>query len=141
MRISIINGPNLNLLGVREKSLYGDQSFEDYLSVLKNEFSNINLDYFQSNHEGELIDHLQQVGFSADGIIFNPGGYTHSSIALADAARSISCPVIEVHISNLSKREAYRKKSYLSEAALGTITGLGLEGYRLAIRYFIEIKK
>lgn len=132
-RIQIINGPNLNLLGKREPSVYGSQSFEEYLSELKKLFPDIELSYFQSNSEGEIIDMLQQVGFELDGIIINAGAYTHTSIAIADAIRAISTPVIEVHISNVFKRESFRHHSYLSEACKGCIVGFGMDSYRLAI--------
>jgi 3-dehydroquinate dehydratase II len=132
-RIQIINGPNLNLLGKREPTVYGNQSFEAYLQELKNQFPNLQLDYFQSNIEGELINKLHEVGFSYDGIVLNAGAYTHTSIAIADAIRSITVPVLEVHISNVFKREAYRHHSYLSEACKGCIVGFGMDSYRLGI--------
>ncbi len=136
MQIAIINGPNLNLLGKREPEVYGHQSFEDYFVQLKTAFPHIRFSYFQSNVEGELINHLQQVGFSVDGIIFNPGGYTHTSVALGDAIAAISSPVVEVHISNIFAREDFRKISHVSAQCKGTITGLGLKGYELAFQYF-----
>src|ERR1700733_10705963 len=137
MRINIINGPNLNLLGVREPSVYGKQSFEEYLEGLQQQFPEVSFQYFQSNVEGELIDELQRVGFSADGIILNPGGYTHTSVAIGDAIAAIETPVIEVHISNVSAREEFRKISHVSARAKGTIMGLGLKGYELAVQYFL----
>ena len=136
MKLIIINGPNLNLLGIREKEIYGETSFEEYYKSLKNKFRNINLEYFQSNHEGELIEKIQEIGFSYDGIIINGGGFTHTSIALRDAIASASTPAIEVHISNILSREDFRKKSYLSDVWKGIISGLGLMGYEYAINYF-----
>ena len=132
-RIQIINGPNLNLLGKREPTVYGNQTFEAYLQELKNQFPSLQLDYYQSNIEGELIDKLHEVGFSYDGIVLNAGAYTHTSIAIADAIRSITTPVLEVHISNVFKREAYRHHSYLSDACKGCIVGFGMDSYRLGI--------
>ena len=136
MKLIIINGPNLNLLGIREKEIYGETSFEEYFKSLKNKFRDINLEYFQSNHEGELIEKIQEVGFAYDGIIINGGGFTHTSIALRDAIASVSTPAIEVHISNILSREDFRKKSYLSDVCEGIISGLGLMGYEYAINYF-----
>ena len=136
MKLIIINGPNLNLLGIREKEIYGETSFEEYYKSLKNKFRNINLEYFQSNHEGELIEKIQEIGFSYDGIIINGGGFTHTSIALRDAVASVSTQAIEVHISNILSREDFRKKSYLSDVCKGIISGLGLMGYEYAINYF-----
>ena len=136
-RIQIINGPNLNLLGKREPSVYGNQSFESYLEELKTRFPEIELSYFQSNVEGELVNKLQEVGFDAEGIIMNAGAYTHTSIAIADAIRSITAPVIEVHISNVYQRESYRHQSYLSAVCKGCIIGFGLDSYRLAIESFL----
>lgn len=133
-RIIIINGPNLNLLGKREPSVYGNQSFDSYFQKLKDTFGEeVELEYFQSNVEGELINKIQEVGFSFDGIILNAGAYTHTSIAIADAIRAITTPVIEVHISNVFTREAYRHHSYLSEVCKGCIVGFGLDSYRLAV--------
>lgn len=132
-RIQIINGPNLNLLGTREPSVYGSETFEAYYHKLKAQYPAIEIDYFQSNHEGAIIDKLHETGFSVDGIILNAGAYTHTSIAIADAIRSITVPVIEVHISNVFKRESFRHHSYLSEACKGCIVGFGLDSYRLAI--------
>lgn len=141
MKLLIINGPNLNLLGVREKSIYGSESFENYLEKLKTRYPDVDLAYFQSNIEGELINKLHQEGFSADGIILNAGGYTHTSIALADAISAITSPVMEVHISNIYARESFRHHSYLSSRCKGVICGLGMEGYRLAIEYFLNQPK
>jgi 3-dehydroquinate dehydratase II len=137
MQITIINGPNLNLLGKREPDVYGNQSFEQYLTGLRQQFPAITFDYFQSNVEGELIDKLQQAGSAADGIILNPGGYTHTSVAIGDAIAAIKAPVIEVHISNVHAREEFRRLSHVSAKARGTIAGLGLKGYELAVRYFL----
>lgn len=138
MKIAIINGPNLNMLGKREPSVYGSVSFESYFEDLKNEFGNIILDYFQSNHEGALIDYIQKTGFEYDGIILNAGAYTHTSVAIADAIRSITAPVVEVHISNVHKRETFRQHSYIAPVALGTISGFGLHSYKLALLYFLK---
>ena len=136
MKIAIINGPNLNLLGKREPSVYGTESFEDFLSYIKGKYTHIEFSYFQSNVEGEIINELHRVGFDHDGIIFNPGGYTHTSVAIGDAVAAISAPVIEVHISNVYAREEFRKTSFISPKAKGIISGLGLKGYELAIGYF-----
>lgn len=137
MKIAIINGPNLNLLGTREPGVYGSQTFEAYFGDLKARFPAVEFDYFQSNIEGELIDQLQKVGFTYDGIIMNPGGYTHTSVAIGDAIASITTPVIEVHISNVHAREAFRHISHVSAKARGTIVGLGLKGYELAVQFFL----
>ena len=137
-RIQIINGPNLNLLGKREPSIYGAQSFDEYLQDLKLRFPAVQLDYFQSNIEGELINKIHQVGFDYDAIIINAGAYSHTSIAIADALRAISTPALEVHISNVYKRESFRHHSYLSEACKGSIIGLGLDVYRLAIEHVVN---
>jgi len=137
-RIQIINGPNLNLLGKREPSVYGNQSFEVYFQELKVLFPGVQFDYFQSNTEGFLIDKLQETGFIFDGIILNGGAYTHTSIAIADAIRSITTPVVEVHISNVFKREDYRHHSYLSEVCKGCIVGFGFDSYRLAVEAIIR---
>ncbi len=137
MRIQIINGPNLNLLGVREPSVYGKMSFNEYFIFLQETFPDIQLEYFQSNIEGEMINKLHEVGFEFDGIILNAGGYTHTSVALADAISAIKTPVIEVHISNTAKREKFRHHSYISAPCLGTIAGFGLHSYRLAVDYFL----
>ena len=135
-KIAILNGPNLNLLGLREPDVYGKSSFEDYLAALKISHPNVDFSYFQSNIEGELINELQRVGFSADGIIFNPGGYTHTSVAIGDAIAAITTAVVEVHISNIFAREEFRKISHVSAKAVGVISGLGLKGYELALGYF-----
>jgi len=137
MQIAIINGPNLNLLGIREPEVYGSQTFDQYLETLRQLFPAVSLHYFQSNVEGELVDELQRVGFSSDGIILNPGGYTHTSVAIGDAIAAIPAPVIEVHISNVQAREEFRRISHVSSKAKGTITGLGLKGYELAVRSFL----
>lgn len=139
LNIIIINGPNLNLLGRREPSIYGEDTFEDFLLHLRGLFvdADVEIHYFQSNHEGQLIDKLQEVGFTYDGIILNAGAYTHTSIAIADAIAAIESPVIEVHISNVHKREAFRHHSYISAVSEGVIVGLGLRGYELAVQYFI----
>ncbi len=135
MKVIIINGPNLNLLGKREPEIYGSQTFENYYDTLTAAFSGITLAYYQSNVEGELINKLHETGFSYDGIILNAGGYTHTSVALADAVAAISTPVIEVHISNIFAREEYRQISLLSKHCKGIISGLGLAGYALALQY------
>ncbi|SDC74865.1 3-dehydroquinate dehydratase [Algoriphagus faecimaris] len=137
MKIQIINGPNLNLLGKREPEVYGSQSFETYLDTLREQFPQIQLDYFQSNIEGEIIDKIHEVGFSYEGILLNAGGYTHTSVAISDAVSGVSTPVLEVHISNIYKREEFRHKSIISKSCVGMISGLGLKGYELAIRYFL----
>lgn len=137
MKIQIINGPNLNLLGVREPGIYGNQSFEDYLKQLQLIYPQVDIEYYQSNVEGELINKLHEVGFSWDGIILNAGGYTHTSVALADAISGIKTPVIEVHISNIYSREAYRHISLTGKNCKGVLTGFGMDGYRLAIESFI----
>lgn len=137
MEIIIINGPNLNLLGKREPGIYGEDSFEDFLLHLRGQFHELNIQYFQSNHEGALIDKLHEIGFSYDGIILNAGAFTHTSIALADAIAAIETPVIEVHISNVFKREAFRHHSYLSAHCEGIIAGFGLRGYELAVQYLL----
>ncbi len=136
MKIAIINGPNLNLLGKRETDIYGNKSFEEFFQELKKKHSGIELFYFQSNVEGELINELQRIGFEYDGIILNPGGYTHTSVAIGDAIAGIKTPVIEVHISNIHAREDFRKLSHVSAKAKGTIVGLGLKGYELALLSF-----
>ncbi len=138
MKLIIINGPNLNLLGKREPEIYGSQSFEKFMEELKERFSDHQLEYFQSNHEGALIDKLHEVGFDYDGIIFNPGAYTHTSIALRDAISAITTPVFEVHISNLAEREDFRQQSYVSDVCVGSISGMGLEGYAVAIDATID---
>lgn len=132
-RIQIINGPNLNLLGRREPGVYGSRSFEDYLQELRSRYPDIQLDYYQSNHEGELVDCIHACGFNADGIVINAGAYTHTSVALHDALRAVSAPAVEVHISNVHQREEFRHHSFLSAACRGVICGFGLDSYRLAI--------
>ena len=133
MKIQIINGPNLNLLGVREPGIYGSESFEAFLPQLKAKFPDVEIDYYQSNIEGELINKMQEVGFKYDGIVLNAGAYTHTSVALHDCIRSLKCPVIEVHISNVHQREEFRHKSMISAACKGVICGFGLDSYHLAI--------
>ena len=137
MKIAIINGPNLNLLGKRETNVYGSQSFEDYLAELTIKFPSVSFDYFQSNVEGEIINELQRVGYTYDGIILNPAGYTHTSVALGDAIAAIKAPVVEVHISNVHAREEFRKISHVSGKAAGSIIGLGLKGYELATHWLL----
>lgn len=137
MKIIIINGPNLNLLGVREQSVYGNKSFEEFYKNLKKEFEKINLEYFQSNVEGELINKIHEVGFTFEGIILNAGGYTHTSVALADALAAIKTPVIEVHISNIFAREEYRHNSLIAGKCKGSISGFGLNSYKLALESFL----
>lgn len=132
-KIQIINGPNLNLLGIREPGIYGNSSFESYLKELEKRYPDVEIEYFQSNVEGFLIDKLQEVGFSYDGIILNAGAYTHTSVALQDAIRSLKTPVVEVHISNVFQREEFRHHSYLSPACKGVICGFGMDSYRLAL--------
>lgn len=138
MKIAIINGPNLNLLGKRETDIYGNMPFEEFLKTLQEKYANIEISYFQSNVEGELINELQRIGFDYDGIIFNPGGYTHTSVAIGDAVAAIKTPVVEVHISNVHAREEFRKLSHVSGKAAGSIFGLGLKGYELALEWFIS---
>ncbi len=133
MRIQIINGPNLNLLGVREPGIYGSDSFESYLPKLRALYPDVEIGYYQSNVEGELINKMQEVGFDYDGMVLNAGAYTHTSVALHDCIRSLHCPVVEVHISNVHKREPFRHKSMISSACLGVICGFGLDSYRLAV--------
>lgn len=140
MQISIVNGPNLNLLGVREKSIYGARSFEDYFGELRQAFPGVDLQYFQSNHEGELIDYIHKIGFSHKGIVLNAGAYTHTSVALADAIAAVETPVVEVHISNIYAREAFRHHSYLTRNCVGIISGLGLAGYKLGVQYLLDSK-
>ena len=136
MKILIINGPNLNLLGKREPEVYGSESFESYFETLQNQFNSIELSYFQSNIEGELISKLQEVGFTYDGIIINAGAYTHTSIGIADAIKAITTPVVEVHISNTFSRETFRHQSFISPHAKGVIIGFGLKSYELALKSF-----
>jgi len=138
MNIQIINGPNLNLLGVREKSIYGDSSFEDYLVTLRKRYANITINYYQSNVEGEIINKLHEVGFSCDGIVINAGAYTHTSVAIGDAIAGITTSVIEVHISNVYKREEFRHKSLLAANCRGVIAGFGMDSYRLAVENFVN---
>lgn len=133
MKIQIINGPNINLLGKREPSVYGSRSFEDYLQELKERYPQVEFEYFQSNVEGEMINKIHEVGFDYDGIVLNAGAYTHTSIALQDAIRAITSPVVEVHISNVHQREEFRHKSMISCACIGVICGFGLDSYRLAV--------
>lgn len=137
MKLQIINGPNLNLLGVREKNIYGDQNFESYFLKLKKEFNEIELNFFQSNIEGELIDKIQKVGFTFDGIILNAAAYTHTSVGISDAVKSVTSPVVEVHISNTFAREEFRHKSFLSPNVKGIVQGFGLDSYKLAIQSFL----
>ena len=137
MKIQIINGPNLNLLGVREPGIYGSSSFESYLPTLRQRYPDVQIDYYQSNIEGELIDRMQQAGFEYDGIVLNAGAYTHTSVALYDCIRSLKTPVIEVHISNVHTREEFRHHSMISAACRGVIAGFGLDSYRLAIEAII----
>lgn len=139
MNICIINGPNLNLLGKREPEIYGSQTFDDYLTILKSKFENVELTYFQSNIEGELISKIQEVGFSYDGIILNAGAYTHTSIGIGDAVKAITTPVVEVHISNTFSREDFRHQSYISGNANGVILGFGMKSYELAVRSFLQL--
>ena len=137
MKIIIVNGPNLNLLGVREKGIYGSSSFSDYYKILTATFPNLEFEYFQSNIEGELINYLHQVGFSADGIILNAGGYTHTSVAIRDAISAITTPVVEVHISNILTREHFRHESLIGAVCRGSIMGFGFDSYRLGVESFI----
>lgn len=139
MKIQIINGPNLNLLGKREPEKYGQISFEDYFRTLKARYADIQFDYFQSNIEGELINCIHESGFSSDGIVLNPGGYTHTSVSIADAVTSVKAPVVEVHITNILSREEFRHTSLVGKYCAGTISGFGLDSYRLAIEAIIEI--
>ena len=136
-KIAIINGPNLNLLGVREPSVYGDRDFESYFKVLHNQYPDVALSYFQSNHEGAIIDKLHEIGFSVNGIVLNAGAYTHTSLAIADAIAAINAPVVEVHISNVHNRETFRHHSYLAKNCKGVICGFGFDSYRLAIESLI----
>lgn len=138
MKILILNGPNINLLGKREPGIYGNETFESFFDKLTKEFSSITLEHFQSNIEGELIDKIQEVGFSYDGIILNAGAYTHTSIGIGDAIKAVTTPVVEVHISNTFSRESFRHQSYISPVAKGVVLGFGLESYRLALLSFIS---
>jgi 3-dehydroquinate dehydratase-2 len=137
MKIAIINGPNLNLLGKREPGIYGNESFEDYFVKLKALYPSVELTYFQSNSEGGLIDHLHEIGFSYNGIVFNAGGYTHTSVAIRDAIAAIKTPVVEMHISNIHAREEFRHTSMIAAACVGSICGLGMKGYALGVAYFL----
>lgn len=139
MKIQIINGPNLNLLGTREPDIYGSSSFDQYLPQLQARYPNIEIAYYQSNIEGELINKMQEIGFSCDGIVLNAGAYTHTSVALYDCIRSLKCPVIEVHISNVHQREAFRHHSFISSACKGVICGFGLDSYRLAVEALLSL--
>jgi len=141
MRIAIINGPNLNLLGKRETDIYGNMPFETFFESLKQKFPGHELSYYQSNVEGELINEIQRVGFDVDGIVLNPAGYTHTSVAIGDAIAAIKAPVVEVHISNVHAREDFRKLSHVSGKAVGSIFGLGLAGYELAVKFLVEGKR
>ena len=141
MKIDIINGPNLNLLGKREPDKYGTVSFEDYLVTLKSRYPGIGFSYFQSNIEGEIINEIQKKGFSSEGIILNAGGYTHTSVAIADAIASVKAPVIEVHITNIAAREEFRRRSLVARSCTGTISGFGLDSYRLAVEALIGKNK
>jgi 3-dehydroquinate dehydratase-2 len=136
MKMQIINGPNLNLTGLREPGIYGNTSFETYLTRLQEKFKDIDIQYYQSNIEGEIIDKLHETGFSADGIILNAGGYSHTSVAIADAIKAIKTPVVEVHISNIFAREEYRHRSLSAAHCAGCLTGFGLKGYEMAVSYF-----
>jgi 3-dehydroquinate dehydratase-2 len=138
MKIAVINGPNLNLLGKREPGIYGNKSFEVFFDELKKKYPHIHFSYFQSNVEGELINEIQRAGFDFDGIILNPGGYTHTSVAIGDAVAGIQTRVVEVHISNVHAREDFRKHSFVSGKAAGSIFGLGLKGYELAVEWFLS---
>lgn len=138
VQIIIINGPNLNLLGVRQPEIYGTTRFEDYFADLETMFPDYNLHYYQSNHEGDIIDKLHQTGFSYHGIILNAGGFTHTSVSIADALKAITTPVIEVHISDIYNREPFRQVNYIRESSIHSIIGKGLDGYREAIEYFIR---
>lgn len=141
MNILVINGPNLNLLGKREPNVYGNTSFEKYFELLKLQYPVCNLTYFQSNHEGAIIDKIHEVGFDFDGIVLNAGAYTHTSVAILDAIKAVKSPIIEVHISNIHTREEFRHKSIIASACIGSIAGLGLDSYRLAIDYLVNRKK
>lgn len=138
MKIQIINGPNLNLLGKREPEIYGSESFEDYFENLKKRFPQVELHYFQSNVEGEMINKIHEVGFTFDAILLNAGGYTHTSVAISDAISGVTTPALEVHISNIYKREEFRHKSIISKSCVGMISGLGLKGYELGVMYFLN---
>ncbi|MDN3669584.1 type II 3-dehydroquinate dehydratase [Echinicola jeungdonensis] len=137
MKILIINGPNLNLLGKREPEIYGSKSFEDFFEELKGQFADIELSYYQSNVEGELVNKIHEAGFTYDGILLNAGAYTHTSVAISDAIAGVTTPVLEIHISNIYKREEFRHKSIISKECIGMISGLGLKSYQLGIQYFL----
>jgi len=137
MKIAIINGPNLNLLGTREPSVYGSETFEQYYETLQKDFPQVEFSYFQSNVEGELINHIQAVGFSVDGILLNAAAYTHTSVGLGDAVKAIDAPVVEIHISNTFARESFRHQSYLSPVVKGIVVGFGLDSYRLGVMSFL----
>ena len=141
MRIQIINGPNLNLLGIREPEIYGSKGFEEYLHTLRNMYPDVRIDYFQSNVEGELINKIHEVGFSLNGIILNAGAYTHYSLALLDAIKAVSTPVVEVHISNVHQREEFRRHSVISPACTGVLCGFGLDSYRLAVEALLHMQR
>ena len=138
MKISIINGPNLNLIGTRETDIYGSETFEHYFQKLRKKYEIVDFDYFQSNVEGEIINEIQKAGTKMDAIIINPAGYSHTSVAIGDAIAAVKVPVVEVHISNIDAREEFRKLSYVSAKCKGTISGLGLKGYALAVEYFLK---
>lgn len=138
MKILIINGPNLNLLGKREPGIYGNKSFLDFFEEIKEKYASVDMEYYQSNVEGELINKIHEVGFEYDGILLNAGGYTHTSVAISDAIAAVNTPVLEVHISNIYKREEFRHKSLISKECVGMIAGLGLDGYELGLQYFIS---
>jgi len=141
MKIQIINGPNLNLIGKRQPSMYGGTPFEDYLESLRQRYPNVEIDYFQSNIEGEIIDKIQEVGFTYDGIVINAGGYTHTSVSIADALSAIDSPAVEIHITNILGRDEYRHVSFVANACSGSIMGFGLDSYRLGIESLLEMKK
>lgn len=138
MKIQIINGPNLNLLGKREPEIYGSETFEDYFENLQKRFPQVELHYFQSNVEGEMINKIHEVGFTFDAILLNAGGYTHTSVAISDAISGVTTPALEIHISNIYKREEFRHKSIISKSCVGMISGLGLKGYELGVMYFLN---
>lgn len=141
MRIQIINGPNLNLLGIREPEIYGHKGFEEYLHTLRGMYPDVHIDYYQSNVEGELINKIHEVGFSIDGIVLNAGAYTHYSLALLDAIKAVTTPVLEVHISNVHQREEFRRHSVISPACTGVICGFGMDSYRLAIEALMHMRR
>ncbi len=141
MKIEIINGPNLNLLGAREPGIYGETAFDDYLNRLKEDYPGVEINYFQSNVEGELINKIQEAGYGADGIILNAGGYTHTSVAIRDAIKAVPAPVVEVHISNVHAREDFRHHSMIAAVCVGVVAGFGLDSYRLAIEALLSTNK